>query len=116
MLAYHYPYLVTHPRTELVTQIRGHTAYVVVVDPSAYDLVQSCENEGQGLRTRSFSQVQLLDLGLQFLLGFVRWLAFPAFTAFSKRKSKKTAFRWSYYFGLVGTDLETKLGLQPAAY
>ena len=106
----------THPRTELVTQIFGHATYVVVVDPSAYDLVQSCEYEGQGLCTRSFAQEQLLDLGLQFLLGFVRRLALPAIAAFPKRKSKKTAFRWSYYFGLAGTDLETKLGFKPAAY
>lgn len=89
---------------------------MVVVDPSAYDLVQSCENEGQGLCTRSFMQGQLLDLGLQFLLGFVSRLALPALTALPKSKSKKTAFRRPYYFGLAGTDLETELRLKPAAY
>ena len=27
LLDYHYPYLVTHPRAELVSEVRGHAAY-----------------------------------------------------------------------------------------
>ena len=43
LLDYHYSYLVAHPRTELVSEIGGHATYVVVVDPSAYELVQPRE-------------------------------------------------------------------------
>ena len=87
LLDYHHSYLVIHPRADLGSKIdMCHAANVLVVNPSPYELVQSCEDEGQGLGTFSLTQKQVLDLGLQFFFGLVCGLAFPTFTALPKCK------------------------------